>query len=285
MAGIEPSQVSVPAAALADQLPPWATLVRAPNPGPLTLDGTNTWVLRASGADQAVVVDPGPLNEGHLRAVASHAPIGLLALTHSHPDHVEGLDRLRELCPGAEVLLPRDGTELAAGGLLIRPVATPGHTADSYCFSVCLPGGGDPAVLTGDTLLGRGTTLVAEPDGDLRAYLASLRRLAESEPVPALPGHGPPLGDCAAAARYYRAHRIARLAQVRAAVAAGARTPAEVVAAVYHEVDRALWPAAEMSARAQLDYLDREADAGVGEAFEGVTRRESSPGHVGLDTA
>lgn len=282
--------MTVPAAALADQLPPWAELVRAPNPGPLTLDGTNTWVLRAPGEDQSVVVDPGPLDEGHLQAVAAHRPVRLLLTTHGHADHVEGIDRFRELCPDAEAPARQDGLELVAGGLLLRLIAAPGHTADSYCLAVSMPDGSHPAVLTGDTILGRGTTVIAGPDGDLAEYLASLRRLAglaaaDGNPVPALPGHGPPLADCAAAARFYLAHRLARLDQARAAVAAGARTPVDLVAAIYHDVDPTLWPVAEMSARAQLDYLDREADAAVGEAFENVAPRESSSGYVGLDTA
>jgi glyoxylase-like metal-dependent hydrolase (beta-lactamase superfamily II) len=293
----------MPAAALVDQLPPWATLVRAPNPGPMTLDGTNTWVLRAPGEDHVVVVDPGPLDEGHLRAVAEsagwgrfrqassagHAPVRLIIATHGHRDHVEGLARFRELCPDAEVVAPSDGLEVTAGSLRVRLVATPGHTADSYCLLASFDDGSHPAVLTGDTILGRGTTVIAWPDGNLSAYLASLRGiadlgLAQQASLPALPGHGPALADCVAAARFYLAHRHARLDQVRAAVAAGARTPAEVVAVVYRDVDRVLWPAAELSVRAQLDYLGQEADMGVGETADGGDPRESSPGPVGLDT-
>lgn len=289
MAGMEPAHVTVPAAALADQLPPWATLVRAPNPGPMTLDGTNTWVLSAPGEDHAVVVDPGPLDDGHLRGVAENRRVRLIIATHGHSDHVEGIPRLRELCPEAELLAPSDGRELSAAGLLIRLVATPGHTADSYCLIVSSADGSHPAVLTGDTILGRGTTVVAWPDGNLSAYLASLRGLAdlsltEEGLVPALPGHGPALADCAAAARFYLAHRQARLDQVRAALAAGARTAAEVVATVYRDVDRSLWPAAEQSVRAQLDYLGQEAELGVGETVDGTPPRESSSGPVGLDT-
>jgi glyoxylase-like metal-dependent hydrolase (beta-lactamase superfamily II) len=284
---------NVPAAALADQLPPWVTLVRAPNPGPMTLDGTNTWVLRAPGEEQAIVVDPGPLDEGHLRAVAGHGPVQLVVATHGHGDHVDGLELFRQLRPEAEVLPPRDGLEVIAGGLLVRLVATPGHTADSYCLLVSLPDGSHPALLTGDTILGRGTSVVAWPDGDLGDYLASLRRLEElsssiaaphAASVPVLPGHGPALADCAAAARFYLAHRRARLDQVRAVVSAGQQTPADVVASVYRDVDRVLWPAAELSVRAQLDYLRQEADTGVSEMGEGGQLRESSPGHVGLDT-
>ncbi|GAB3855916.1 hypothetical protein GCM10029963_51420 [Micromonospora andamanensis] len=121
---------------------------------------------------------------------------------------------------------------------------------------------GQRVVLTGDTILGRGTTVVAHPDGHLGDYLASLELLSTYRGIPALPGHGPALADCAAAADYYLAHRRARLDQVRTALDAGARTPAEVVAAVYADVDRSLWWAAEWSVRAQLEYLGRESDGG-----------------------
>jgi glyoxylase-like metal-dependent hydrolase (beta-lactamase superfamily II) len=140
-------------------------LVRASNPGPMTLDGTNTWVLRAPGAEAAVVVDPGPLERGHLASVAALGPSAGVLTTHSHPDHVEGLPHFREIT-GAPVL--DDGGEYA--GLRIVRLATPGHTADSVCFRVSYPDGSEPAVLTGDTILGRGTTIVAWPDGDLGDY-------------------------------------------------------------------------------------------------------------------
>jgi glyoxylase-like metal-dependent hydrolase (beta-lactamase superfamily II) len=235
-----------PVVAVADQLPTWATLVRAPNPGPMTLDGTNTWVLRPAGVRTSVVVDPGPLDEGHLRALAGHGPVGGILLTHGHPDHVEGLDRLIELT-GAAVMDESPGVER---------IVTPGHTGDSVCFLVDLDD--QRAVLTGDTILGRGTTVVAHPDGDLGDYLHSLELLEALGPIPVLPGHGPPLTDCSAAARHYLEHRRARLEQVRRAVAAGAGTAAEVVEIVYADVDRSLWPFAEWSVRAQLAYLAAE---------------------------
>ncbi len=144
---------------------------------------------------------------------------------------------------------------MATGGLELRVVPTPGHTADSLSFH--LPA--DAAVLTGDTVLGRGTTVVAHPDGRLGDYLDSLRALrsltVDDGVGRVLPGHGPVLDDAQGAIDFYLAHRAKRLAQVETAVEQGHRTAAEVVAQVYADVDRSLWPAAELSVRAQLDYL------------------------------
>jgi glyoxylase-like metal-dependent hydrolase (beta-lactamase superfamily II) len=238
------------------RLPGWVTHVLAPNPGPMTLEGTNTWVLRSPGG-HAIVVDPGPLDEQHLGKVAAAGDVRTVVTTHHHPDHIEGLPRLLELCPDARVWEPstEDGS-LGMDGLELRAIATPGHTADS----VTLVGGvGDErVVLTGDTILGRGTTVVAYPDGDLGDYLASLRLLELLGSVPVLPGHGPALTDCGAAASFYLRHRLARLDQVATARHEGATTPREVVEIVYADVDRELWPAAELSVRAQLAYLDRK---------------------------
>jgi glyoxylase-like metal-dependent hydrolase (beta-lactamase superfamily II) len=238
-------------------LPAWVALVRAPNPGPMTLDGTNTWVLRAPSGD-AIVVDPGPLHEGHLAAVAAAGDVRTIITTHHHPDHTEGIPRLLELCPGAGRWQPETGdSSLAMAGLELRSIATPGHTADS----ITLLGGVDDerVVLTGDTILGRGTTVIADPDGNLGDYLASLRLLELLGPLPVLPGHGPALDNCGTAAGFYLRHRLARLEQVRAACAAGAASAREVVQIVYADVDPALWPAAEASVRAQLAYLAESA--------------------------
>ena len=240
--------------------------VLAPNAGPMTLDGTNTWVLREPGGRRSVVIDPGPLDDEHLEAVHDAAgSVGVVLLTHRHLDHSEGARRfaesagcgVRALDPeyrlGAEGLA--DGDVIDVDGLEIRVVGTPGHSSDSLSF--VLPA--ESAVLTGDTVLGRGTTVVAHPDGELGAYLGSLRRLrdlAESaETTRVWPGHGPVIDDALAAIEGYLAHRAERLEQVREALTAGATTPREVVERVYHDVDPILWPAAELSVRAQLDYL------------------------------
>ncbi|MBM7087856.1 MBL fold metallo-hydrolase [Streptomyces sp. NPDC012461] len=247
-----------------------AVNVLAPNASAMTLDGTNTWILAEPDSDLAVVVDPGPLDEGHLRHVVETAEqagkrVALTLLTHGHPDHAEGAARFAELTgTNVRALDPalRLGDEgLAAGdvvtvgGLELRVVPTPGHTSDSLCFH--LPA--DRAVLTGDTVLGRGTTVVAHPDGRLGDYLDSLRRLrsltVDDGVHTVLPGHGPVLDDAQGAVEFYLAHRANRLAQVETAVENGHRTPSEVVAHVYADVDRSLWPAAELSVRAQLEYL------------------------------
>ncbi|MFF2214993.1 MBL fold metallo-hydrolase [Streptomyces antibioticus] len=247
-----------------------AVNVLAPNASAMTLDGTNTWIVAEPDSDLAVVIDPGPLDEGHLRAVVDTAEragrrIALTLLTHGHPDHAEGAARFAELTGtrvraldpalrlGDEGLA--HGDVVTVGGLELRVVPTPGHTADSLCFH--LPA--DGAVLTGDTILGRGTTVVAHPDGRLGDYLDSLRRLrsltVDDGVHTVLPGHGPVLEDAQGAVEFYLAHRAHRLAQVETAVENGFAAPSEVVAHVYADVDRSLWPAAELSVRAQLEYL------------------------------
>ncbi|MEU2424674.1 MBL fold metallo-hydrolase [Streptomyces sp. NPDC007851] len=247
-----------------------AVNVLAPNASVMTLDGTNTWIVAEPDSDLAVVIDPGPLDEDHLRAVVDTAEkagkrVALTLLTHGHPDHAEGAARFAELTGtrvraldpalrlGDEGLAA--GDVITTGGLELRVVPTPGHTADSLCFH--LPA--DRAVLTGDTVLGRGTTVVAHPDGRLGDYLDSLRRLrsltVDDGVHTVLPGHGPVLEDAQGAVEFYLAHRAHRLAQVETAVENGHHGPAEVVAHVYADVDRSLWPAAELSVRAQMDYL------------------------------
>ncbi|MCK9895171.1 MBL fold metallo-hydrolase [Frankia sp. AgB32] len=259
-----------------------AAVLLAPNPGPMTLEGTNTWLLRAPGEPGCIVVDPGPDDPGHLAATAAAGPVELILLTHGHPDHSAGAASLHQLT-GAPVraLDPAHrlgsaglaaGDVLALLGVELRVLPTPGHTSDSLSF--LLAGderdatagvGTGPAVLTGDTVLGRGTTVVAHPDGRLADYLDSLRLLRELGETTVLPGHGPELPAAGAAAQLYLEHRAARLAQVRDALSelgttAAAADPAEVVRRVYAEVDRALWPAAELSVRAQLDYLATQPD-------------------------
>jgi glyoxylase-like metal-dependent hydrolase (beta-lactamase superfamily II) len=246
-----------------------ATCVLAPNPSLMTLDGTNTWLIAEPGSTAAIVIDPGPDDQGHLERVcavvaARGQHVVEIVLTHRHLDHSQGAPRLAELT-GAPVRAVdpahRLGSEGLTGGEVLdsagcelRVITTPGHTSDSISLEIPADG----VVLTGDTVLGRGTAVIAD-DGSLADYLDSLRRLraiAESTDLrKLLPGHGPLLGDPAAVLDFYLAHRAERLDEVRGALAAGDQDPAAIVASVYVDVDRALWPFAEVSVRAQLRYL------------------------------
>jgi glyoxylase-like metal-dependent hydrolase (beta-lactamase superfamily II) len=245
-----------------------AECLLAPNPGIMTLDGTNTWILRGQDAPASVVVDPGPLDEQHLAALeAAAGTVATVLLTHGHLDHSEAAKEfatrvrapVRALDPqhrlGGEGLA--EGDVVAAGDLELRVVATPGHTSDSLSFVVP----SERAVLTGDTVLGRGTTVVAHPDGKLGAYLDSLQRLrdlAEAQGLTTVwPGHGPVIDDALAALDFYLEHRRDRLEQVREALRTlgDDASPRAVVEHVYVDVDPVLWGAAELSVRAQLDHL------------------------------
>lgn len=252
------------------QITPRAHCILAPNPGPMTLDGTNTWILLEPGGTEAVVIDPGPLLEVHLQRVCRvvadlGARVTETVLTHGHLDHAEAAPRFAELTNSRIRAVGRghddlaDGDVITAGALEVRVVSTPGHTSDSVSFALAA----DHALLTGDTVLGRGTTVVAHPDGELTAYLASLERIAkltgDAEVTSILPGHGPVVPDASAMVAFYRTHRQERLDQVRQALAEGAAQDPDVVEGVltrvYADVPREVWPAARMSIRAQLDYL------------------------------
>lgn len=270
-----------------------ATCVLAPNPSPMTLDGTNTWLIAAPGSASALVVDPGPEHEGHLRRVVQEASaagqrITQILLTHGHSDHSAGARRLAELTGapvraadpahrlGSEGLL--DGDVVTAAGCELRVIGTPGHSADS--LSLLLPE--DGALLTGDTVLGRGTTVIARGGslGDYLRTLDELKALADAEAVRTLlPGHGPVVPDPAATLAFYIEHRAERLDQVRAALAAGDTTAAEIVARVYADVDPAVRRFAELSVQAQLDYLAGRAlpAAASGRACADARRRRSGP--------
>jgi len=253
-----------------DAWAPYLQLLRAPNPGPMTLDGTNTWVVGDPSRAAPLVVDPGPLDDGHLAAVlaACGGRIADIVLTHRHRDHSDGAAELarrggcgvrsadQEFQVGPRPL--RDGDEITVAGAQLRAYATPGHTSDS--FSLLVTGEDATArLLTGDMVLGRGTTVITHPDGNLRHYFASVDRLeslvAEADVREILPGHGPRVTEPRSWLAFYRSHRLERLEQVRRALVAGDRTPAEVVARVYADVDRSVWPAAEQSVAAQLAYL------------------------------
>lgn len=244
------------------QVTPTAAVLLADNPGKMTLDGTNTWILRAPGSKDCVVVDPGPKDGGHLDAVAATGNVVLVLVTHRHKDHTGGLKKFhrrtgapvrawsKEFVHGSTPL--SDGETMDVAGVSITVHATPGHTADSVSFVL------DDAVLTGDTILGRGTTVLDPKDGSLGDYLSSLDRLETvGKGRIALPGHGAEVADTAEVTRFYRTHRLERLAQVEAALDELGQDakPMQVVKHVYADVDKKLWPAARMSVKTQLAYL------------------------------
>lgn len=239
-----------------------AVCVLAPNPSPWTLDGTNTWVVGEPGGP-CVIIDPGPLGGGHEAAILAtvenrRARVSAVVLTHGHIDHSEGAEDLaRSLNVPVRSFSARslgDHDRIEVNGGELRVLATPGHSSDSVCFVL------DDDVLTGDTVLGRGTSLVAHPDGRLAEYLESLKLLAQvcadSGIRRLLPGHGPILDEPGLVLDYYLRHRLERLDQVKAAMDGGATTVTEVVDIVYFDIAPEVRKAAESTVQAQLAYLE-----------------------------
>jgi glyoxylase-like metal-dependent hydrolase (beta-lactamase superfamily II) len=251
-------------------LEPQVTRVLAPNPGPMSLDGTNTYIVGEPGSGRAVVVDPGPDDAAHLAAVEAVLAargaecVGVL-VTHHHIDHAEaalpwGSHFGAQVAAGsAAVAGPRGrvlgpGERLSLAGTTIGVVPTPGHTSDHLAFR--LESG---AVLVGDHVLGRGTSVVTHPEGDVLAYLESLRRVHDLGPSALYCGHGPELTeDPGAVLDFYLAHRAFRERQLLDALGQGPATVDELVATVYADYPREVWSAAAQSTRATLDKLRAE---------------------------
>ena len=217
----------------------------APNPGAMTLAGTNTYLY---GSEPCVVIDPGPDDAGHLDAIRAageeRGEIGIVLLTHGHGDHADGAERL-----GVEVVRPGDGEE--RGGL--RAVATPGHAPDHACLMT-----GDGVCFSGDLVLGEGSTFVPPDGGSLAAYMDSLRRL-QAEPIELIcPGHGPWVTDPAAKLAEYVEHREMRERRLLAAIERGERSRKALLAEAWSDVPEELRPAAELVMEAHLDKLATE---------------------------
>jgi glyoxylase-like metal-dependent hydrolase (beta-lactamase superfamily II) len=217
----------------------------APNPGPMTGEGTNTYLY---GSDPCAVIDPGPDDAAHLDAVRAAAEqrggIGLVLLTHSHGDHADGAKRL-----GAEVVLPGDGEERAG----LRAIATPGHAADHVCLLA-----GDGVCFSGDLVLGEGSTFVPPDGGSLIAYMESLRRIQSEEIELICPGHGPWITDPAAKLAEYVEHREMRERRLMEALERGERSREALLAEVWDDVPDEVRPAAALVMEAHLQKLDAE---------------------------
>lgn len=225
----------------AERHPDGVVRVRAPNPSPMTLDGTNTYV--AAGW----AIDPGPADEGHLQAVLAAAGGRLdgVLLTHTHPDHSDGAERLAELAGGVAVILPdRDGP---AGPF--EAVLTPGHAPDHVCL---LLGG---ACFAGDLVMGTGSVFIMPGEGSLSAYLDSLRRIRALDLDVLCPGHGPYVWDPAAKLDEYVAHRLERERLLLEALDAGARDTDELLDRAWADAPAELRPVAALSLQAHLDKL------------------------------
>jgi len=217
---------------------PGVRLVRAPNPSPLTLGGTNTWVVESGW-----VVDPGPAIPEHVERVAAAAPAPRgIVLTHSHADHSEAAPELDARLGGVGVVLPRDGDVVGP----FTVVGTAGHSADSVSLLY------GQVLFTGDTVLGEGSVFIAPGEGSLSAYLRSLERLLELDLKAICPGHGPVVRDPAAKLREYRDHRLEREARLVAALDAGVRTTDELLAHAWSDVDLSAAPLLRIAAAATL---------------------------------
>lgn len=277
--------------------------VIAPNPGPLTLDGTRTWVV---GTGSVALIDPGPESTEHLarlQTVVDGRTVDAILLTHAHSDHAGGASAAAAIF-GAPVMAAsdtlartglagrvlREGDTISIGGsvgegsdvdrISLQVVETPGHAADHVSF-LLLP---DRWLFTGDLVLGEGSSAVLHPDGRMSEYLASIRKLEALGPARLLPGHGPPVEKAGARLSEYRRHRLDRDRQIQLAIESGSGTVSEIREAVYGPLDPGLHAAAEASVSAHLVHLrERGMDApepgpGMFETLGLVSGRDGLPG-------
>jgi glyoxylase-like metal-dependent hydrolase (beta-lactamase superfamily II) len=257
----------------------------APNPGPMTYTGTNTWLV--DGEDGLTVIDPGPDDAAHIAAIAALGPVARIVLTHTHPDHLAGAPALRALTgapiacfavPWAVDFVPdlrlADGARI--GGMTV--LHTPGHASDHLCLAL----DGGCVLFTGDHVMSWSTSIVSPPDGDMGAYMAGLRRLLARDDALYLCGHGPPLPDPAPLVRAMLSHRAGREAAILALLAQGVSTPDALVGAMYAGLAAHLRPAARRTVLAHLGKLVREGRVrgATGEAYEPAHDQAARPGRL-----
>ncbi len=248
------------------------TRVVASNPGPYTGPGTNTWIVDAGPV--VAVIDPGPDDDSHLDALNKRLAgrtVGVVLVTHSHPDHLPLAERFAAPHRASVRRYPGlgDGDVVRAGALNLTALYTPGHSADHLCFLIP----GDGAIFTGDLILGQGSSMVTYPEGDVAAYLRSLERLAALRPRVLFPGHWDPVTDAMGKIGEYRRHRLEREAQILTEVRRGRGTAEELTHRVYGLLDEKLMVAAEMTLRAHLRKLvDDSVVREHGEVYEAVGR-------------
>lgn len=268
----------------ADQVSPLIQRVIADNPGPFTFTGTGTYVVgRDRPGVSVAVIDPGPSDEAHLRALlraVEGRTVSHILVTHTHRDHAP-LARPMAQATGAPILAARppvaethasgaldededadfrpdrivtDGERIVGDGWTLRVLATPGHASNHLAFVL----EEEKALFSGDHVMGWSTTVVAPPDGDMAAYFASLERVMAEDFQTLWPTHGPPVTEVAPFLAAYRAHRLEREAQILTRLEAGDATIREMVPTLYAAVDPRLWPAASLSVLAHLIKLVRE---------------------------
>ena len=227
-----------------DRDPDGVRRVRAPNPSPMTLDGTNTYVVAGW------VVDPGPAEEGHIEAVeaAAGGAIEGVVLTHSHPDHSEAAAPLAERAGGVPIVLPDGGAQVGP----FRAIATPGHSPDHVCLLL------GRLCFAGDTVMGRGSVFIPPGEGSLASYLDSLRVLLELDLEVLCPGHGPYVRDPRAKLREYLEHRLERERLLLDALEGGARSEGELIRRAWSDAPAALYAATSLTLRAHLEKLALE---------------------------